>query len=204
MCLVSLLTVGIGGCTSRIVVGQNEIESIKDKRIVRAVHPAMLIGLTLKSGERVEYSEPGAQFDAEKCLVKGNSIKGLIVEHLCDSILFVEYMNTDISSRFVKIEELLKYNLKSPGNGRIKSSGLFNPNWNVLEFDRAGGRIDYEGSQLTGLTNKGTTVNVALDELDHVVIKKKNPIKTIRIALSFAYLVFLANAAFDVVDLKPD
>ncbi len=199
----SLIISILCSCTSRVRVFPEEFSKVSNKKIVRAVHPAKIPGLMLKENKFIRFQGDGGTFDFEKKIASGLGPENESIELKFENIQYVEFVNTDVAPQFLTIERLSEIRKHSILEPRINIRKQLSPYFNLIHFDKSGGKLSLEENQLTGNSQKGAQVNVKVNDISFVEIIKRNPYKTIRSLLAVTFSALVLNAIFDVVDLTP-
>jgi hypothetical protein len=215
--LVHVLT----GCTTTIPLRADEIPAHPGVKIVELARPSTVVGVVLKdttriapdSGKsggadstsdshrivRVDFAKKGGDVDLANEIVTGTTPEGRPFTSQFVDLKYIMVKETDIARKFVTpfdlscdLHEVLDKPLKRVERGS-------SPCWDVIDFDKNGGRYDSGTDVILGVSENGTAVAVARRDVVYAAYNQLSLTKPTKAGLSLAVAAIMLNGFFHVI-----
>ncbi|MCH8027251.1 MAG: hypothetical protein IID63_03925 [candidate division Zixibacteria bacterium] len=172
------------GCTANANISFEDVEKKPNMSIPRVVLVTEIVGVTLRAGGEVKFNEQRGIYDRKADWIRGTILVGDSVEILLSDIEYVILRRAGIErSQTIKVEAQGFKKTQQTQSWKVVDGRSVRPG-NVVRFDGAGGRYDVEKQLITGITENGKYVEIAVDEI-----------------LFFQHRKFSAGNAFRIVGL---
>jgi hypothetical protein len=219
------MAIGIfgGGCATGVRLLKDEIPKYPDEKYMDVVRPSTVIGVVLAPEEGiiydtlndrlyprltqgvipkvVTYDTLGAEVDVDDQIVTGVSESGSLFKKDFVNILYLQVKETDLAKQFITPMELSCDREAAEADPRRRIKRGSSTCWDVVEFDRDGGRYDSLSQSLIGVTRRGTYVAIRNEDILYARIWRPDKYKTIRFGVGALVLFAFANGAFHFWDI---
>ena len=171
--IIALININIG-CSTYMRVNKEEIEKPYGK----------VTSVRMSFGNVITFDSQGGRLDAKRRLITGTSYNGFPAEIKLDEIQSFVISTEEGSIEFDK--------KRIVGPNQVISS-IVKPSGEVITFNYQGGRFDPELKIIEGETKDGTLVQVNLDDVDYVQLKKFNASQSVAaiLGVSAIFLIFI-------------
>jgi hypothetical protein len=219
----ALLGLILCSCSSSRLLLSDGVPAHPEVKYREVVRPAKVIGSVVAPEDRIVYDtlgerlyprlvqgevpevvtfdSAGGVIDVERQVVTGTSAEGSPFKEGFVNLLFLQVKETDLAKKFVSplnftcdAEELL-----AAPHLRIRQGS--SACWDVVVFDKHGGRYDSASQAIVGVSRHGTAISVDLSDVIHARYDKRDIYKTTRLGLVVCALFVFANGAFHFWDL---
>jgi hypothetical protein len=205
------------GCSSSLVAVKGNLPTQPGIKYVELVRPAPIVGVVIAREDQIVYdtlgdnvyprlvrgSVPGViSFDStggnvqvDKQMVSGISSQGEEVEQAFSSLLYLQVKEVDLAKKFITPYDLTcdREDAINNPDKRIKHGS--SPCWDVIEFDKHGGKYDSSSQAIVGISRRGSEVDIALDDCLQIRYRRPDPWQTMRLGVSLLGIFLFANGA---------
>ncbi|MCP4570375.1 MAG: hypothetical protein GY841_22565 [FCB group bacterium] len=137
----------------------------------------------------IAFDSLGGSLDSGKRIVTGVVQDSSFIEVAFDDILFIKLKGTDFAERFAtpRVLEVSRDEARGQPWKRIRpETSVY---WDVIDFDKHKGKYDPSKEVIIGTSNRGTPVEIELDQIQYLEIKIYDPYKNLRIGIGLTSLV---------------
>lgn len=185
----------IVGCTAIANISFEDVEKKPNMSIPRVVLVTEIVGVTLRAGGEVKFNEQRGIYDRKADLISGTILVGDSVEILLSDIEYVILRRAGIErSQKVMVEAQGFKKTQQTQSWKVVDGRSVRPG-NVIQFGGAGGRYDVEKQLITGITENGKYVEIAVDEILFFQHRMLSAEKTVGIVGLFFLVAIIICAA---------
>ena len=184
------------GCTTNTIIFFDDVEKKPNMSIPEVVLVTEIVGVTLRAGGEVKFNEQRGIYDRKADWIRGTILVGDSVEILLSDIEYVILRRAGIErSQTIRVEAQVFKKTQQTQSWKVVDGRSVRPG-NVVQFGGAGGRYDVEKQLITGITENGKYVEIAVDEILFFPFRKFSIWKTVGLYfLVFGSVGFILWAA---------
>jgi len=218
--VLGICLVCMGGCATKVNIFPEEINASQEKTFVMAVVPAKIAGVTLSPPDSsvgdnqestpdsslaekaapqvIAFDSLGGSLDSKRRIVTGVARESTYIEVAFEDILFVQVNGVDLAARYASPEDLVVSRDNAMEMPQNRIDPVTSAYWDVVHFDKHGGKYDPSKELLAGTSKRGRPVEIELDQVHHLQFNIYDLYKNMRVGVGLTGLVVFFLGAKNV------